>query len=118
MNTPSRRWTKCCSLTFLLIASLPWIQTLFNHVSIIDGDDAGTLYDGLHGYLYGSITGTGSSTDETTHNAYGVTLAAGIQAIPNHLGTNSAIVAVAIGMSHFTQEMCHDQNLYANPIQP
>jgi len=92
-------------------------QGLFQATPLIDGDTPG-LYKDMHGHLYGHYLDVGYNTPDTMHDADGKNLGNTIALNPichNGDKNNCKIVVVAIGMSHWTKELCHDQQL---PLMP
>ena len=112
--------------TILVFSFTASAQTLDTATPLIDGDPPnGQLYKGLHGYLYssqyGTVTGAGSSTEDAMHEADGENLGQSIVPLCHNglppdptngcaTGETPAIVAVGIGMSHWTKELCYDQD--------
>lgn len=116
------QWKYSLTTLFTVVASvLLWLtlsfsspasaQTLFQATPLVDGDTVG-LYKGLHGYLYGHWSDVGTNTPDPRHDTDGKSLANTIALNPichNGDKNNCKIVAVAIGMSHWTKELCHEQ---------
>lgn len=96
----------CVAVVALATASLAQSTPT---TAIIDGD-ASPLYKGLHGYLYGPITGAGSPTENLVHAGDGQSIGNNIQTIC--FNGNCKIVVLAIGFSNWTDEICHLQTNY------